>query len=238
MDMLIKEIRIVLIGLVLCASCSDVEKNSTIKISEYHLKSDSYVEANFTNYSKIYTIINDSINLYVDSLLDEFSTEYTTEWQLDSMVAINSANDKLVTTINISVDTCIMDYVSKLYGKKINGKWYFFMGEHLAVPRNYYGKDEKHPLSFHELSQIGRKNFLESALIKNATGAYVINDKWIDVHFYDNSYTVEKWDVVKDKAKYDSAHWNCIMRKWKKKIDTNKYKPFHKKEPPKPGALN
>ncbi|MEO9218216.1 MAG: hypothetical protein ABI315_06520 [Bacteroidia bacterium] len=239
--MLKKEIKVVLITLLLCSSCNDNnENNGVIKIGDYQLNSNKYVDDNFNKYSKIYTLLNDSIGIYVDSLLKEFSTEYTTEWEVDSMLVINSANDKLVATINISIDTCnhcIMDQVSKLLGKKINGIWYFFMGGgHLAIRRNYFGKDEYHPLTFHELSQIGRKNFLESALIKNAAGEYIVNDKWIDAHFYNNGFASIGWDIIKDKVKYDNVHRYDILHKWKVKIDTNEYKPFHRKIETKPAA--
>jgi hypothetical protein len=99
-----------------------------------------------------------------------------------------------------------------------------------------YGKDEMHPLTFHELSQIGRKNFLESSLIKNAAGEYVVNDKWIDAHFYNNGFALKGWDIIKDKVKCDSVHWYDILHKWKEKIDTNEYKPFRRKVQPKPAV--
>ncbi|MEO6903439.1 MAG: hypothetical protein ABI241_10130 [Bacteroidia bacterium] len=94
-----------------------------------------------------------------------------------------------------------------------------------------FGKDEMHPLTFHELSQIAREEFLESALIKNAAGEYVVNDKWIDAHFYQNGY-----GDYKTKEEYDSVHWNVILKKWKVKIDTNEYKPFHRKIETKPAT--
>jgi hypothetical protein len=237
--MLKKGIKFILISLLLCGSCNyNSNNNDKIKISDYQLNSNNYVNNNFNKYSKIYTLLNDSIGIYVDSLLKEFQTQYRREWQLDSMLVVNSENDKLVATINITIDTCNhceMDQVSKLLGKKINGKWYFFMGGgHLAIPRNYFGKDEYHPLTFHELSQIGRKDFLESALIKNAAGEYVVNDKWINAHFYNNGFASMGWDKIKDKAKYDSVHWYYILHKWKVKIDTNEYKPFRRKVEIKP----
>jgi hypothetical protein len=204
------------------------------------LKSNEFVKKEFDNYSNEYKVINDSILIYTDSILKSFLTEYYAIWKVDSMICINSKKNKLVATINISIgecEECKTDDVIKILGKKINGVWYFFKGGgNLTVPRNYYGKDEMHPLTFHELSQIGRKNFLESALIKNAAGEYVVNDKWIDAHFYDNGYALPGWDEIKDKAKYDSVHWYIILHKWKEKIDTNEYKPLHRKVQPKPAV--
>jgi hypothetical protein len=152
------------------------------------------------------------------------------------MICLNSSSDKMVTTINISVGVCgdcRMDAITKLLGKKINGIWYFFEGGGtLIVPRDMYGKDAMHPLTFHELSQIARKEFLESALIKNAAGEYVVNDKWIDAHFYYNGICAD----CKTHVQYDSVHWYEILHKWKEKIDTNEYKPLHRKVQPKPAV--
>ncbi|MEO6903438.1 MAG: hypothetical protein ABI315_09800 [Bacteroidia bacterium] len=132
MKVLKKEIKFILISLLFYSSCNyNSEKIDVIKISDYQLNSNKYVVNNFNRYSNIYVLLNDSLNMYVDSLLKVFNTEYNSEWQVDSMLVINSANDKLVATINISIDTCNhceMDQVSKLLGKKINGIWYFFMG--------------------------------------------------------------------------------------------------------------
>ena len=188
-------------------------------------KSNDYVKINFISYRPIYTTIKDSMYRYNDALLKYFSFVNGESYQVDSLVCINSHQDRIVTTINISTgagEQAKSDAIYKLLGKKINGNWYFLEGETLIVPRDMYGKDEMNPISFHELSQIARKEFLESALIKK-DGEYVVNDKWVDAHFFDNG-----WGKFTDPAKYDSVHWFYIMDKWKHKIDTNEYKPIKK----------
>ncbi|MEO6903432.1 MAG: hypothetical protein ABI315_09775 [Bacteroidia bacterium] len=216
------------------SSCS----NSVKKVEEK--KADFYANKNYSHYSNIYSTLIDSINIYVDSSLNEFLGETLWPWEVDSLICINSNNTKLVSTINSSSGSCkkcVSDAITKLLGKKINGKWYFFKGGGtLIVPRDLVGKDEIHPLSFHELSQIAREEFLESALIKNAAGEYVVNDKWIDAHFYNNGFASMGWNEIKDKAKYDSVHWYYILHKWKVKIDTNEYKPFRRKIEMKPAT--
>ncbi|MES2837520.1 MAG: hypothetical protein V4667_08355 [Bacteroidota bacterium] len=193
-----------------------------------------YVKQNFFKYSEIYNTINDSINCYLDSGLANFKFIYKYEWRVDSLLCINNRGDKLVTTINKSNGVGkngVSDVVSGLLGKKINGIWYFFKGGGtLIVPRDMYGKDAMHPLSFYELSQIARKNYLSGAIIKNNKGELIINDKWVDDYFYNNGFAQRGWSEIKDRPKYDSVHWFYIMDKWKHKIDTNEYKPLQRKQ--------
>lgn len=186
-----------------------------------------YVNQNYINYEKEHRLLNDSITNYVDSTLKSFLGEYLWEWQIDSLICLNTKQDKLVTTINISSGSCtkcVSDEIIKILGKKINDKWFFFEGGGtLIVPRDMYGKDAMHPLSFHELSQIARENSLASALIKDENGNYIVNDAWVEKHFYNNGY-----GNFSNRAAYDSVHWKIILDKWKHKIDTNEYKPLRK----------
>ena len=134
-------------------------------------KHDDYIINRYSTYKGEYEIINDSLRYYVSSFLKDYTSEYMYKWEVDSFVCFNSEKDKLVTSINSSsgkCNGCKMDDATKLLGKKINGKWYFFKGGGtLVIPRDMYGKDEYHPLSFHELSQIARKEmFGENCLIK------------------------------------------------------------------------
>ena len=216
------EIKSILLGILVSLNSCDFSKHNVEKAN-------TYVKNNFNKYNDIYKVLNDSINIYIDSSLATFLTEYYEEWQVDSLLCINNEGNRLFGTINASLGAnknAWSDDVMELLGKKINGKWYFFKGGGtLAVPRNMYRKDEMHPLTFHELSQIARKEMLESALVKK-NGEYVVSDEWIDKHFYQNGY-----GVYNTRAAYDSIHWMLIMRKWKEKIDTNEYKPVRRNKP-------
>src|SRR5687768_8525256 len=59
-------------------------------------KSKNYLETNYKNYSSIHDLIKDSVNIYIDSLLEEFTPEYIYGWTVDSLVCINREKDKLV----------------------------------------------------------------------------------------------------------------------------------------------
>ena len=169
--------------------------------------------------------------MYIDSGLVEFTPEYMYGWSVDSFVCVNSSQDRLVAmTIEIpnSGKGFLSDDAMKLLGKKINNKWYFFRGGGtLTMPRKIYGYSESNPPSSIFLSQIARKEFLEPSLITNEAGDYIVDDKWIDDHFYYNGMCAH----CKTQAQYDSTHWDKIMRKWKEKIDTNEYKPVKRNKP-------
>lgn len=172
-------------------------------------------------------------------------TEYIYDWVVDSMICINSTQDKLVGIVVSSAGVYpedVTDDATKFLGKKINGIWYFFKsGGSLAILRSSYGKTGKNPLSFHELSQIARKEMLEGALIKNEKGEFVVDDKWVEEHFYNAGFDTfnhhkiygmvspgEEYQMPRDKEKTDSVHWHLILDKWNHKIDTNEYKPREK----------
>lgn len=224
-------------------SCDVTETKHEVKL-DIPVKANSYVKTNFNSYKEVFQTINDSLNLYLDSLLKESLFIYGEEWEVDSFICINSSNDNLVSVISSSSGIgkqAVSDAISGLLGKKINNQWYFFTGlGTLIVPRDMYGKDSLHPLTFHELSQIARKEMLEGSLIKNDKGEYVINDEWINSHFYNAGFDNfthhkvygmvspgEEYQMPRDKEKTDSVHWHLIMDKWKHKIDTNEYKPRH-----------
>lgn len=74
-------------------------------------------------------IIKDSVQIYADSLLKTFQSEFISEWELDSMVCINSKNDKLVAIVLYSSGAgkgVVGDDAEKMLGKKINSNCFFF----------------------------------------------------------------------------------------------------------------
>ena len=90
----------------------------------------------------------------------------------------------------------------------------------LVVPRDMYSKDENHPLSFRELSQIARKEMFGKKCLIKKDGEWIVNDVWVDSYFYNVGVCFH----CKTKEQFDSAHWQAITNKWKHKFDTNEYK--------------
>jgi hypothetical protein len=62
--------------------------------------------------------------------------------------------------------TCNAEDLHFLYEAKISGKWYFFLGATLYLPRNMYQKDTHTPLSFAKLHEIALKEIYEGYLNK------------------------------------------------------------------------
>jgi hypothetical protein len=192
-------------------SCTKDDKNS------------EYVKNNFNSYNEIYRVFKDSLLFYSNSNLKGYNYINENDWELDSLILVNSTDHHLITVVLISSGTGKegkSDGAIFFLGKKINNQWYFFQGSTLIVPRDAYGKDENHPLIFHELSQIARKEmFGENCLIKK-DGKWIVNDKWVDYFFYNSGVCGH----CKTKEQFDSAHWAAINKKWKHKIDTAEFK--------------
>ncbi len=205
-------------------SCSSNSLSSKI--------SKEFIDANFKDYEPVYNLLLDSSNFYVESALKTFGGEYTSNWFLDSMICINSTNDKLVGILISSKGNGsenFIDMATKILGKQIDGKWYFWKGiETFAIVREEFGYSENNAPPVIVLSSLARHYLLTSALVKQQSN-YEVNDEWINKIFYTTGY-----DPTYTKEQSDSLHWHLIMDKWNHKIDTNEYKPlkkFHKDKP-------
>ncbi|MDO9000357.1 hypothetical protein [Sediminibacterium sp.] len=208
-------------------------------------KHENYVNTNFVNYRDVYNLFNDSLLTYLQSSIQEFKFVKEDKWLIDSFMIINSSKDKLISAVLVSSGVGYKgksDWATMYFGIKKKGNWYFYQGGgSLIIPRDMYGKDENHPISFHELSQIARKEmFGEKCLIKK-DGEWIVNDAWVDSYFYNNAYYSfgkhrvkgvvypdEYFKMPRDKSKFDSVHWSIITSKWKHKFDTAEYKKQNK----------
>jgi hypothetical protein len=165
-------------------------------------------------YFKIYNLLNDSIKCWINNQLNYF--EYYNqerEWLLDSVLCINLERNKLITSVlkrSISNEST-GDFIDYFYGTKIADTWYFFMGPHLVLPREYYQKDIHTPLSFEKLKQIATMNIYRGYLIKN------INDKWeINDRFF-SDLTSGAWSSnwrTNTQEQWDSIYISIVNKKW------------------------
>lgn len=119
-------------------------------------------------YYKNYDALNDSLNNWYNKLP---SAEFMKNgaWQLDSLICFNKSSNRFVTCLMCKCQkykTCNAEDLHFLYGAKISGKWYFFLGATLYLPRNMYQKDIHTPLTFAKLHEIALKEIYEGYLNK------------------------------------------------------------------------
>lgn len=95
---------------------------------------------------------------------------------------MNTSKTKLFTLIlSKEVGISELDYIEYFYGAKIIGKWYFWQGERMVIPRETYGYSEDEPIPFDKLHQIAIEEVYQGYLKLNAkTRKYEINDKFFD----------------------------------------------------------
>ena len=104
----------------------------------------------------------DTIQNWIDSDLDfTWGLRYN-NWMVDSIILIDKSNNR---AIGVLVKRCFnqaeYDDIEYLNCEKRNGKWFFFEGATMVIPRSNYQKSLTEPLSFSMLSQIGRKQLLK-----------------------------------------------------------------------------
>ncbi len=140
-------------------------------------------------------------------------------YQVDSIIAFNSDSTRLYSTLNKRLGefyNSVADNVNELAGAKINSKWYFFMGASLHLPRSFYQDSTYAPLSFSELSYIGRKEFLHSAVIENPNGTYSPNERFFNQYFFDTAGT---WSGCITPIDFDNRIIKWISQYHQKKLD-------------------
>lgn len=179
----------------------------------------------YENYMKIYKSANDSINCWSNNYLKGFIQTKYDNWKLDSLMCFNHNKDKFISAILIQSSffkSAVQDDIWYFYGVKIKGKWYFFQGSSVALPREMYQDNIHTPLSFEKLHEIAMKQIYKRYLKPKgflALGGHKINEDFFrDIEVrdaYNYPFTTqESWE----------ESWLRLMREnWAKK-DTNVYK--------------
>ena len=133
-------------------------------------------------YFVIYQMANDSIVNWINHNLEGWKYYgKTAEYQLDSVFCVNETGSKIRFSIlryHLPKESTA-DGISYFYGVKIRNTWYFFEGEYMVLPREYYQEDIHIPLSFDKIKQIVTSNIYRNYLVKN-NGEWVINERFFD----------------------------------------------------------
>jgi hypothetical protein len=166
-------------------SCSRYKEYNTKEIREIRKRSIDYslFILGRNEYRDIYNKINDSINVWKANELHYYKYfDVSLGYMVDSVLCVNRSGDKLITSILLKqlLKEGLQDDIWYFYGVKIKEEWYFFDGETLVLPREYYQKNIHTPLSFDKLKQIATSNIYRRYLAKNKKGEWEINDKFFD----------------------------------------------------------
>jgi hypothetical protein len=223
-DMLHPENKIfsLLFFVIFIASCNKYKEYSIKETEAIRKRCIENSQANFgyNEYWKVYNNINDSINNWKDNnfgLYKYFSKGKGLNHRVDSVLCFNENKDKFITTIfSQCIDDCVSDEIWHFYGVRIKGRWYFFEGPTLVLPREYYQEDIHTPLSFEKLKQIATAHIYSGYLKKGIGRQRKINDAFF------RDITSGAWctDCVTQED-WDKKYLSIIREKWTKRDTTD-----------------
>ena len=144
---------LLLVFISLFTSCVDVHYRMEKK---YNSNKDSAL----TN--MLYRSANDSVASWINAGLDYTGGLLFNKWEVDSCFVFSKDKSMaLGALLNQSVNNATIDDIVLFYCEKRNGKWFFFEGETMIIPRKNYQADTSIPLSMDQLRQIARKHLLK-----------------------------------------------------------------------------
>ena len=185
----------------------------------------SYKVVTREGYNIIFNQAEDSLENWAAHSLKSYLNEKYNPWNLDSLICFNKNADKCVMVVahqNIVFKDIRADGLTYFFGVKIKGKWFFFGGPYLALPREGYQRDTKIPISFDLLRAIAMDNIFKGYLKKNKeSGEWEINDRFFSRFYERDAYnlpftTQEAWE----------ESWLKLMRENWEKRDTTNYSPL------------
>ncbi len=128
-------------------------KNSKFK---NELLIQDFIIDNFEDYRHVHDTLNDIIKYRVKMKVKSAKSLISkTSFQVDNLIIFNKDRTKLYTTLNsINPINAIgsSDLIQSLYGVKIEGKWYVFLGANLIAMRDDYKYNKYEPFTWDEIS--------------------------------------------------------------------------------------
>jgi hypothetical protein len=149
---------------------------------------------------------NDSVINWQRNRLEGWVIDSTAvSFKFDTLLAINSTNDKLIMA-HLGQELTKkekLDGIGYFYGLKIKGRWYFFSGATMYLPRI----DLTKPTSFDTLHQIALDKVFQGYLMQDEKGKWQINDEFFGRFYERDAYnfpftTQASWE----------ASWLKLMR--------------------------
>ena len=164
-------------------------------------------------YWNIYNAMNDSVKAWAENELQFYeyfnrdSVDFGVEYQIDSLICFNAEKNMCFTGIlrQITDKEAVMDDISHFFGIKINEKWYFFDGETLILPREYYQKNIHTPLSFEKLKELAMRHLYYNYIRRSK-----INDAFFEPYY---KYDADNIPCT-NKAKRESSWLKQCGENW------------------------
>ena len=192
-------------------ACRQNDKKNTIQFMELDIDASDSIRRICTDKSltiitkeelwRIQKQMDDSLLSWIDNELGRYKYfNNPNEYRFDTVFCFNNQGDKFVTSFFIQGDRKNggMDDIERLYGVKIQSKWYFIGGSTLALPRQYFNKDILTPISFEMLERLAAHFVYRNYLINDGQGGLVINDDFFsDITsqaYCGNCTTQQQWD--------------------------------------------
>ncbi len=198
-------------------NCTETTNNS----HSYLSKSKSIL--NDTEYRNVFSMITDSISLWVRNKLWSVESEYTYSYKLDSLLCFNKKGDRFISCSHLymNIDDANSDGLKAFYGEKINSKWYFFTGDYTVIPRSMVkGHDVTKPLSYEQLHEIALKEVYSGYLDDNGE----INEEWFTKQFENVGWCAD----CKTKEDYQMSRLKGVGVKWLNRDTTQPIQPLNK----------
>ena len=223
------EIKITLILVFACvlSACKENKSEATKRKRDLY-QTFSIKQVGRQEYWTVWNTAKDSVQNYIDNGLIRFNSYINRAWYLDSLISFNKRADRCVMALSLQAPPYSpRDRMEYFYGAKINGKWYFFLGGgQFILPRDYYQKDVRVPLSIEQFNEIAVGNIFSGYLKKDKNGTWRINDRFFTAHFEDVGWgdferyqdTVVHGKRFNNKKEYfESIYLDVVKGNWIKK---------------------
>ena len=216
--------RIIVIFLIFAlffTGCNKYKTYDTVEINKLrvNIQNKSKFVVGSSQYELLYADFNDSINDWINNHIQYIEGyNINREWLLDSVICINGNGSKLIASVlkRSLYDGSNTDFIDYFYGVKIDETWYFFMGPHLVLPREFYQEDIYTPLSFEKLQQIATAHIYRGYLKKGKKGQWEINERF----FQDITSVAWCTDCI-TQDDWDQKYLSIVRKNWQQRDTTN-----------------
>ncbi|KAF2331737.1 hypothetical protein [Flavobacterium ginsenosidimutans] len=127
-------------------------------------------------YFKVYNMAKDSVQNWAENKL-RYSTTYKKFMFLDTLICFNKEKNKCLLALgyhNYGIhssgvhkgEEVTHDIMNQFFGAKFKGKWFFYYGASIYLPRDYYQDDIHKPLNWALMKQIAIEEVFRGYLIE------------------------------------------------------------------------